>query len=148
MLDDLDRQILNRLQTAFPVTAEPFRALGEEMGLAEGEMMRRVQSLQEQGLIRRIGAVFNLDRLGFVSTLCAAQVSEDKVDLFVATVNALPGVTHHYKRKHQYNYWFTLICPSPAALVQTLAKTEETAGVKIIHMTATQTFKINASFQL
>ena len=148
MLEDLDRQILNRLQAAFPVTAEPFRALSDEMGLDEGEILRRIRSLKEQGLIRRIGAVFNLDRLGFVSTLCAAKVPEDKVDLFVETVNALPGVTHHYRRNHAYNYWFTLICPSPTALVQVLAEIEKKTGIDIIHMRATKTFKINASFQL
>jgi siroheme decarboxylase len=148
MLDALDRQILNRLQTAFPVTAEPFRTLSDEMGLAEGDVLKRVQALKKQGLIRRIGAVFNLDRLGFVSTLCAAKVPEDKVDLFVETVNALPGVTHHYRRNHPWNYWFTLICPSPEALVKTLAIIEEKTDIEIIHMRANETFKINASFQL
>jgi len=82
------------------------------------------------------------------STLCAAKVPEDKVDLFVETVNALPGVTHHYRRNHAYNYWFTLICPSPTALVQVLAEIEKRTGIDIIHMRATKTFKINASFQL
>jgi siroheme decarboxylase len=148
MLDALDRQILNRLQTDFPVTSEPFRVLGNEMGLDEGDILKRVRALKEQGLIRRIGAVFNLDRLGFVSTLCAAQVPEDKVDLFVETVNALPGVTHHYQRNHVYNYWFTLICPSPTALVHALAEIEDKTGIEIVQMRATKTFKINASFQL
>jgi DNA-binding Lrp family transcriptional regulator len=148
MLDELDRQILNRLQMEFPVTSEPFRALGNEMGLDEGEILRRVRALKERGLIRRTGAVFNLDRLGFVSTLCTAVVPDDKVDLFVETVNALPGVTHHYRRNHAYNYWFTLICPSPEALRGTLAEIERKTGIEIIDMRATKTFKINASFQL
>lgn len=148
MLDELDRQILNRLQTDFPVAAEPFRALGNEMGLDETEILRRVGALKEAGLIRRIGAVFNLDRLGFVSTLCAARVPDDKTDLFVKIVNALPGVTHHYRRNHKYNYWFTLICPSQEALRETLAEIERETGIEIIDMRATKTFKINASFQL
>lgn len=148
MLDELDRQILNRLQTDFPVAAEPFRALGNEMGLDETEILRRVGALKEAGLIRRIGAVFNLDRLGFVSTLCAAIVPDDQVDLFIETVNAIPGVTHHYRRNHAYNYWFTLICPSPEALRETLAEIERKTGIEIIGMRATKTFKINASFQL
>lgn len=147
-MDDLDRDILNHLQTAFPVTAEPFRVLGEEMGFAEKEMLNRIRALKEQGLIRRIGAVFNLDRLGFVSTLCAANVPNDRVDLFVETVNALAGVTHHYQRNHEYNYWFTLISPSHEALRTTLSEIETKTGLAIISMQAVKTFKINASFKL
>jgi DNA-binding Lrp family transcriptional regulator len=148
VIDDLDRQILNRLQTNFPVTVEPFRELGKVMGLNEDEILTRIKALKEQGLIRRIGAVFNLDRLGFVSTLCAAMVPDDKVDLFVEIVNAHPGVTHHYRRNHKYNYWFTLICPSREALRETLTEIERETDIEIISMTATKTFKINASFQL
>ena len=106
MMDDLDRQILNRIQTAFPVTAEPFRTLAEEMGLEEDEVLKRIRALKNLGLIRRIEAVFNLDRLGFASTLCAAKVPEEKAARFIEAVNAI-GVTHHYRRDHEYNYWFT-----------------------------------------
>ena len=37
---------------------------------------------------------------GFRSTLCGAHVPEDKLDAFIADVNALPGVTHNYLRNH------------------------------------------------
>lgn len=147
-MDDLDRDILNRLQTAFPVSAEPYRQLGEQLGLKEEEILSRIRLLKEQRLIRRIGAVFNLDRLGFVSTLCAAKVPEEKVDLFVNTINTLSGVTHHYRRNHPYNYWFTLICSSQESLQTILAKIERKTGLEIISMRAVRTFKINASFQL
>jgi len=148
MMDDLDRQILNRIQTAFPVTTEPFRTLAEEMGLEEDEILTKIRELKNKGLIRRLGAVFNLDRLGFVSTLCAAKVPEEKAARFIEAVNAIPGVTHHYRRDHEYNYWFTLICPSEEDILATLAKIEGETGLEIIHMKAIRTFKINASFQL
>ncbi|HPJ96180.1 MAG TPA: AsnC family transcriptional regulator [Syntrophales bacterium] len=147
-MDDLDRNLLNRLQIAFPVSAEPYRQLGEPLGRTEAEILNRIKSLKQQGLIRRIGAVFNPDRLGFVSSLCAAKVPENHVALFVETVNALPGVTHHYRRNHEYNYWFTLICSSQEVLQATLVEIERKTGVDVISMPAVRTFKINASFQL
>jgi DNA-binding Lrp family transcriptional regulator len=147
-MDDIDRKILNRIQEAFPAVREPFRALGEELGLDEMDVLQRVQALKENGLIRRIGAVFNADRLGFVSTLCAAKVPNEQVDLFVKTVNACSGVTHHYRRDHEYNYWFTLISPSSEALQATLMDIEHRTGLAVVSMPAVKTFKINARFQL
>ena len=147
-LDDMDRRILNSIQKRFPVTAEPFQALAEEMNISEEEALDRVRTLKEKGIIRRIGAVFNPHRLGFVSTLCAAKVPPEKAARFTETINAIPGVTHHYQRNHDYNYWFTLICPSEEELAQTLKDIEKQTELTLLSMRATKTFKINASFPL
>jgi len=147
-LDETDRRILNYIQKRFPVTDAPFRALAEDMNISEDEALDRVRALKEKGLIRRIGAVFSPHRLGFVSTLCAAMVPPEKAVRFTETVNAIPGVTHHYQRNHDYNYWFTLICPSEEELMQTLKDIESQTELTILSMRATKTFKINASFPL
>ena len=75
-MDDTDRRILNLIQREFPVCAEPFRVIGGQLGLAEGEVIERIRRLKADGIIRRIGAVFDPVKLGFVSTLCAARVPE------------------------------------------------------------------------
>ena len=79
---------------------------------------------KEEGIIRRIGAVFDLRRLGFASTLCAARVPEDQDQgIRGKIVNACPGVTHNYRRDDQYNIWFTLIAPGEEELAaETLAE--------------------------
>jgi len=146
--DDIDRRILNIIQKRFPVTSAPFRALAEEMSISEEEALERVRALKERGIIRRIGAVFSPDRLGFVSTLCAAKVPPEKEAHFIETINAISGVTHHYQRNHEYNYWFTLICPSEEELAQTLKDIEKRTELAILSMRSTKTFKINASFPL
>jgi len=147
-LDDMDRRILNNIQKRFPVTAEPFRALAKEMNISEEEALNRVRTLKEKGIIRRIGAVFNPHRLGFVSTLCAVKVPPEKAARFIETINAISGVTHHYQRNHDYNYWFTLICPSEEKLAQTIKDIEKHTELTLLSMRATKTFKINASFPL
>lgn len=53
-----------------------------------------------EGIIREIGGNFHSNRLNFKSTLRAAKVPENKLDLFVAVVNGYPGVTHNYLRNH------------------------------------------------
>lgn len=149
MMDGVDRKILNLIQKEFPVTAEPFKEIGASVGVSEDEALERVRRLREEGIIRRIGAVFDPGKLGFVSALCAARVPEEKIRSFVETVNVLPGVTHNYRRNHEYNVWFTVIAPSEESLEESLAGIKENSGVvDILTMRAVRTFKVDASFEL
>jgi len=148
-MDDVDKKILNILQTRFPLVPEPYDAVGAELGLTGEEVIERVRRLKESGVIRRVGAVFDSRRLGYASTLCAARVPEGKMRAFVDVVNGYPGVTHNYRRRHEYNVWFTFIAPDAEALEQALAEIRRRTGVEdVISMPAVRTFKINATFEL
>jgi len=148
-MDDIDRRILNRIQKNFPVAAEPFRLIGEEFGIGEEELIERIRRMKEEGFIRRIGAVFDGKKLGFVSTLCAACVPEERLAQFVEAVNALPGVTHNYRRSGDYNIWFTLIAPSEEQIRSELDGIKAKTGVEdILDMRAVRMFKIDARFEV
>ncbi|MER2555604.1 MAG: AsnC family protein, partial [Thauera sp.] len=43
--DDTDRRLINALQGEFPLTESPFADIGAALGLAEAEVIARVQSL-------------------------------------------------------------------------------------------------------
>lgn len=148
-LDETDRIILNRIQSDFPVTARPYEAIGRELNLSEAEVLGRLERLKQTGIIRRIGGNFSPEKLGFVSTLCAASVPEDKVDLFADTVNRYPGVTHNYMRENHFNVWFTFIAPSMDDIEANLAAiTRETGVQEILNLPATRVFKIRAKFDV
>lgn len=149
MMDAVDKKILNRIQENFPVTARPFQQIAEQTGCTEQEALTRVKRLKEEGIIRRIGAVFDLRELGFRSTLCAARVPEEKVAAFAAVINGLDGVTHNYRRDNAYNIWFTLIMPGEAEIAATLRNIKNETGIDdILSLPATRTFKINAKFDV
>jgi DNA-binding Lrp family transcriptional regulator len=146
-MDEIDHKILNIIQGTFPLDAEPFRVLAVQVGIGEEEAYRRVQELRESGIIRRIGAVFDPKKMGYASTLCAARVPEEQLKAFVDEVNACPGVTHNYRRNHDYNVWFTFIGPSEEHLNQFLNDIKQVTGITdIISLRAVRTFKINARF--
>ena len=148
-MDAVDKKILNILQTRFPVVPEPFDAVGAELGISGGEVLDRVKRLKEEGIIRRIGAVFDSRKLGYTSTLCAARVPGEKIRAFVEVVNGYRGVTHNYQRSHEYNVWFTFIAPDQAALEKALDEIRQKTGVSdILNMPAVRTYKINATFEL
>lgn len=148
-IDDINRAILNRVQSDFPLTPRPYRTVAEDLGLSEDDVLNRLKRLKKEGFIRRIGGNFVPEKLGFISTLCAARVPEDKIDLFAATVNRYSGVTHNYQRNNEFNIWFTFIAPSMDEIHENLDRIRLETGINdIINLPATKVFKIKAHFDL
>ena len=149
-LDAIDKEILNNIQTHFPIDARPYRVIAEKLGLEESELIQRVKNMKDNVLIRRIGGNFSPDKLGYHSTLCAAKVPEDKIELFTQTVNQYTGVTHNYRRDHDtFNIWFTFIADSVEKIEANLAEIAQKTGVKdILNLPATRVFKISANFKV
>ncbi len=148
-LDDLDRAILNEIQSNFPLTPRPYAEMGRRVGAGEEEVLARVQALYDAGVIRRIGANFTSRKLGYTSTLCAARVPSEKLEGFAEVVNHYPEVTHNYVRQHRYNVWFTLIAESPERLAEILKEIREASGVnEILSLPAKEVFKIRVDFPM
>lgn len=146
-MDDLDRSILNTVQTSFPIESRPYQVLAELNGTTEQEAWQRVQALRQEGIIRRLGGVFDSHRLGYKSTLCAAKVPEDKIQPLVDLLLSIPGVTHNYLRSHEYNMWFTLIAPSQIVEEETLNQIKELLGTSQVYsLPATALYKISVDF--
>lgn len=148
-IDETNKRILNSIQVDFPIHPRPYKVIAEKLGLTEDELIERVSRMKGDLLIRRIGGNFSPDRLGYHSTLCAAQVDEDKVELFTKTVNRFPGVTHNYRRDHKFNIWFTFIAQSVETIeknLETIAR--ETGVTTILNLPATHVFKISANFKV
>lgn len=148
-MDETDRAILNRIQSDFPIASQPYLVIAQELDLKEDEVIRRITRLKESGIIRRIGANFVPGRLGFVSTLCAARVPQEKIPLFSKTVNQYPGVTHNYRRDHEFNIWFTFIAESMEQIEAYLKEiTSKTGVTEILNLPATKVYKIKAQFDV
>ncbi|WP_035040194.1 AsnC family transcriptional regulator [Desulfovibrio sp. X2] len=147
-MDDLDKRLLDIIQSHFPLVSRPYRALGRELGLTEAETLARVRALKASGIIRRTGANFQSGKLGWHSTLCAAHVSDDKLDAFTAEVNRHVGVTHNYLRRHFYNVWFSYIGEDAATVQAKLKAITQKTGVPIMYLPAEKVYKIKVDFKM
>ncbi|MCF6246545.1 MAG: AsnC family transcriptional regulator [Desulfobacula sp.] len=148
-IDDTNKKILNTIQTDFPINERPFKILAKQLDLTEDELIDRTARMKKDKLIRRIGGNFSPDKLGYHSTLCAAKVPEEKIELFKHTVNAYPGVTHNYMRDHNFNVWFTFIASSVEKIEKSLEQISKDTGVDtILNLPATHVFKISANFKV
>ena len=149
MIDDIDKRIINRIQSNFPITARPYHTIAVDLGLEESDVLQRVALLREAGIIRRIGGNFVPEKLGYVSTLCAASVPDEKLALFKKVVNSYIGVTHNYRRENLFNVWFTFIAPSRSIIQENLDEISRQTGVeRILNLPATRVYKIKAEFTL
>ena len=149
IMDHLDRKILNIIQHEFPLDAKPFKVLGAQVGIDENDVLERIRRLKNNGIVRRIGAVFDTGNLGFTSTLCAAKVPSDRLEKFVGVVNSYKGVTHNYLRDHEYNVWFTFIALTGGEIEKSLSDISRETGITgIIDMPVKRKFKVDARFKL
>ena len=149
IMDKINKTILNNMQVDFPIASRPYKIIADKLGILEDELIQRVRQMKDDMLIRRIGGNFSPDKLGFYSTLCAAKVSLDKVELFTDTVNDYPGVTHNYRRDHKFNIWFTFIAESMERIESHLKEIAEKTGVTdILNLPATRVYKLKAQFEV
>ena len=107
-LEELDNELLYKMQTNFPLTPKPFEDLAKEFNVSEDTILKRVKKLKEDKILRQTSAIFDTKRLGYKSSLVAFKVKEENINKAVEAINAHPGVSHNYLRDHDFNIWFTL----------------------------------------
>jgi DNA-binding Lrp family transcriptional regulator len=148
-VNEIDKRLLDEIQSNFPLTKRPYKDLGARLDCSEEEIFGRIERLKKEGIIRRIGGNFDSRRLGFATTLCAARVPDDKIKGFVEAVNKYSGVTHNYLRDHHYNIWFTFVAPNMKMINRYIEEIVQHTGVReILNLPAVRTFKIFVDFDL
>ncbi len=147
--DNLDRQILDLLQREFPLSSHPFAILGQRLGIPEEEMLRRVEALHQNGVIRQISAIFDTRSLGYDSCLVAMKIPVENLDTAAAVVNGHPGVSHNYSRSHQFNLWFTIATPPGHDLASDVRELGDKAGAKaMLILPVLRMFKIGVKLDV
>lgn len=107
-IDQRDRELLGALQSEIPLVSTPFALIGQAIDMSEKEVIKRIERLKRDGLLRQLAAQFDARALGYRSCLVAAKVDPERIDEAAATINAHPGVTQNYRRNNDFNLWFTI----------------------------------------
>lgn len=144
--NEVDARLLVILQQGLPIASRPFARIGEALGLSEAAVLVRVRALFESGIARRFGAVFESQSLGYLSTLCAADVPDGDLEAATARIAPYPGITHCYEREGHPNLWFTITAPEEE-LGRELERVSAALGpYEVLNLPALQKFKIEAVF--
>ena len=105
-LTEDERLVLLAIQDGLPLAPEPYRKVGERLGMSEERVMEVVRSLLDQGKIKRLGAVPNHYALGITANGMAVwQVPEDRVSEIGRRLGDMPEVSHCYRRPARPPDW-------------------------------------------
>jgi len=145
-MNEVDRNIINKMQEGFPVCERPFATLAEQLNLEENELMKRVQSLLDDGTLSRFGPLYNIEMLGGVYCLVAMRIPEHDLEKVIEAVNSYPEVAHNYERTHELNVWFVLATESKSQLEDLLDDIEKKTGYPTFAMPKLEEFYVKLKF--
>jgi Lrp/AsnC family transcriptional regulator len=115
-MDRYDRQILNILQEDASV---PVAEIGERVGLTSTPCWRRVQKLEEAGVIRKRVALLDAAKLNVgVTVFVSIRTSQHNVKwlkTFHDLVASIPEVTEFYRMAGDTDYLLRVVVPDIAA---------------------------------
>ena len=147
--DLTDRELLNRVQSDFPLAERPYEAVGRSLGLSEAAVLQRIARLKRLNIIRQISAIFDTRRLGYKTTLAAFRYPPGLLDKGARWINRHPGVSHNYARNGYFNLWFTLAVAPYEDLAQTVERMAMETGAEAYRLMPTiRFFKIGVNFDM
>ncbi|SEK75913.1 Lrp/AsnC family transcriptional regulator [Halomonas daqiaonensis] len=105
-LDAADRAIVLVTQAGLPLVPDPWGAVGREVGMSGEEVLSRMQRMQARGVIRRVAAVPNHYRLGYVANgMTVWDVDDAHIARLGREVATIEGVSHCYRRPRHLPHW-------------------------------------------
>jgi Lrp/AsnC family transcriptional regulator, cysteine-sensing transcriptional activator len=115
-LDDLDRKILQCLQADATV---PITELADKVGLSTSPCWRRIQKLEESGVIRGRVALLDPEKLNVgVTVFVSVRTNQHNAEWaakFCRVVAGIPEVVEFYRMSGQVDYLLRVVVPDIAA---------------------------------
>ena len=101
---ELDRRIVLATHAGLPLDIRPYEWLATELGVEPEKVMERLRLMLEDGRIRRIGAVPNHFRLGYLANGMSVWDIDD-IESAGKQVGELDIVSHCYHRPRRLPDW-------------------------------------------
>jgi DNA-binding Lrp family transcriptional regulator len=135
MLTELEKKIIASIQEDIAITARPYLAIAEKLGIAEETLLETLQNLCDQGFIRRFGATLRHQKTGFTANAMAAwQVDEDRIEEVGQKMSSFRQVSHCYRRNPNaqwpYNLYTMIHAANEATCRETARKMSAAAAVE------------------
>ena len=150
-MDETDGRILRELQQDFPLSERPYEVVAERLKISTEQLWARVEQMLDEGVIRRMGASFDSNKLGFSSTLAAVSIEPELVPRAAKVIGQFAEVTHNYLREDVFNIWFTMIAVDEKRIEDVLEEIRTTLSLEksaVLNLPVKRLFKLDARFNV
>jgi len=148
--DQTDLAILHALQDDLPPISRPWKAIADRLGIAETEIISRMNRLKDTGIIRGISPVLEPRHLGLhAATLVALHVPEERIDEIAAIISSYAEVSHNFQRDHYYSLWFTIAAQNGEGIRNVLDEILQRSGIPesdVLNLPTIKKIKIDVRF--
>jgi len=139
----IERRILAVLQNGLPRSRTPYSDMAREIGISPDELLAVLGNWQQDGTIRRMGAVVNPYDVGLGdSAMVVWKVPADRVAEVGALFAGFPEVSHAYERQTapgwEYNLYVMVHGATGEAVERTVERMSRAAGVSDYQILATR----------
>jgi DNA-binding Lrp family transcriptional regulator len=112
VLSEQDRELIAAIQGGLPLVARPYMAIARGLGMSEDALMVRLQELQADGLIKRMGVVVKHRALGYrANAMVVWDIPDDEIEGVGALLSAESCITLCYQRPRHLPDWpYNLFC--------------------------------------
>lgn len=132
-MDQIDRDLINGLHGGLAICERPYLEAAQRLGLSEDELLARLTRLLADGVLTRVGPLYQIERMGGAFTLAALHAPADQFEQVAQCVNALPQVAHNYARDHDLNMWFVIATETPGEIDSVIAQIERETGCSVFN---------------
>ena len=148
-LNPVDIEILMKLQYEFPLSPTPFRVVADKIGLDEKEVIKRLERLKAEGILKRVGFYLNFRATGLVGALVAIH-SKGQVEKIARLFNQDPLVSHNFLRDYpDYDVWLVIKARGKEELLSKVNSLIKQIGVdKYIVLFSKKILKLSVKYDL
>jgi len=111
-LDEVEQRLLGVIQDGLPLVARPYAAVAAATGLDETEVIARISTLIDRGVIKRFGVVVRHHELGYLSNaMIVWNVPDAQVGDVAKRMRQFPFISLCYRRPRRPPQWpYNLYC--------------------------------------
>ena len=111
-LTETDRRLLATIQNGLPLVTRPFAEIGMRIGLADTDVIARLEYLKQAGIIRRFGVVVRHHEVGYgANAMVVWDVPDEQVRELGRCLAEFDFITLCYRRPRHLPQWrYNLYC--------------------------------------
>jgi DNA-binding Lrp family transcriptional regulator len=102
----LDKEVIRLTQAGLPLTKQPYLDIARQLGVTESQVIDCITAMKNNRIIRRIAAVPNHYKIGYVANgMSVWNIPDEEVLGYGTQIGKLDFVSHCYQRPRHPQVW-------------------------------------------